>query len=348
MLITLKLDLDSSRAFDIFVDDLSTGIARFGLYLEAAPNGRVMKGAEEVGRVEIWQPPKRILFSWRLANWEPQKLAIIEVLFKTIDRGTQVSVEHRGLESVLGVSDTLGWLASQIIAPFFRVTSPDAIGDWITDRRARRPFGVEARNIYRDPLYHYPNFGVILNELDLKLDDYLVEVGCGGGAFLKKALMSGCRAAAVDHSADMVKLAREENREAITAGKLEIVESGAERLPFGDNTFTCAAMTGVFGFLQDPLGALTELRRVLVKGGRLVLLGSDPSMRGTPAAPEPMASRLLFYDDKEFESLGRSAGFGSVSVVRRDMEQYAKDAGVPEEHLVLFKGPGGPFMIARK
>jgi SAM-dependent methyltransferase len=348
MVTTIRIELDPPRAFGVFVDDLSSGLARLGSLLEARPKGRVMRGTDEVGRVEAWQPNERILLSWQLTTWEPQKSSSIEILFRPIEGGTEVSVEHRGFDGVLSVIDTLGWFAAETIAPFLRATAPDAIGDWITDRRARRPFGAEARDIYRDPLYHYPNFRVILNELNLKPDDYLLEVGCGGGAFLKKALMSGCRAAAVDHSADMVHLAKEVNSGAIAAGKLEIVESPAERLPFSNNTFSCAVMTGVFGFLQDPHGALCELHRVLVEGGRLVLLGSDPAMRGTPAAPEPMASRLHFYDDREFELLGRSAGFDSVRVVRRDMESYAKDAGVPEEQLVLFKGPGGPFMIAHK
>jgi len=74
------------------------------------------------------------------------------------------------------------------------------LGDWITDRRARRPSGPKARVVYRDPLYHRPNLKAILNVLRLTPDDYLLEVGCGGGAFLADALKSGCKAAAVDHS----------------------------------------------------------------------------------------------------------------------------------------------------
>jgi len=63
--------------------------------------------------------------------------------------------------------------------------------------------------------------------LGLRRDDYLLEVGCGGGAFLHDVLGSGCRAAAIDHSADMVRVAREANSEAIEQNRLEIREGDA-------------------------------------------------------------------------------------------------------------------------
>jgi SAM-dependent methyltransferase len=247
----------------------------------------------------------------------------------------------------MGDEDVTGWFASEVAAPFLAAVTPVALGDWITDRRARRPSGPGSREIYRDPIFHYPNFAVILEELALQPTDHLLEVGCGGGALLKEALKSGCRAAAVDHSRDMVHVARETNQDAIVAGRLDVLEAGADTLPFPDATFTCAAMTGVLGFLDDPVAAFREIRRVLGAGGRMVVLGSDPRWRGTPAAPEPMASRLRFYEDHQLEKLARDAGFSSVRVVHRDLEPYARAGGrVPEDLIPMFAG-GEPFLLAR-
>jgi SAM-dependent methyltransferase len=234
-----------------------------------------------------------------------------------------------------------------VLAPLLRVTAPVAFGDWLTDRAARRPSGAQAREVYRRPLYHLPNFRVLLDELALGPDDLLLEVGCGGGAFLHQALESGCRAAAVDHSPEMVRLASEVNEKAIAAGRLELHQASADDLPFDDDRFTAAAMTGVLGFLADPVAALREIRRTLGPGGRLAILGSDPELRGTPAAPEPMASRLRFYDSEQLEQMARAAGFADVRVERRRLGRYAAEAGIPEEHLELFSsGPGARFLFA--
>ena len=61
-----------------------------------------------------------------------------------------------------------------------------------------------------------------------------------------------------------------------------------------------------------------------------------------------MASRLRFYGDDELLQLARDAGFDRAKVVRRVLLPFAQKAGVPEEHLTLFAGPGAPFLLARK
>ncbi len=164
-------------------------------------------------------------------------------------------MEHHEWGRLVGDgSELAGWFAHEVAAPLLQATGPTRFGDWLTDRRARRPSGRQARAIYRDPVYHRPNFRAILKALALTADDYLLEVGCGGGGvFLQDALRSGCKAAAVDHSLEMVTLAREVNRDAIMERRLEVLEAEADRLPYSDAMFTCAVMTGVFGFLPDPV-----------------------------------------------------------------------------------------------
>jgi len=346
---TVEVALAPGRAFDLVVADLADSLARRGMTFESGEGGRIEEGDAAVGRVVAWRPGDRIRVEWRPATWSPEEATEVEIRFEQVAAGTRIVVEHRGWGALLGeAGEIAGWFAGSVAAPLLCAMAPAALGDWITDRHARRPSGPLARATYRDPLYHYPNFRVILAEFALTLTDHLLEVGCGGGALLRDALESGCRAAAVDHSAEMVRLARDQNREAVASGRLDVRQADAAALPFADGTFSCAAMTGVLGFLPDPVAALSEIRRVLRPGGRFVGLGSDPELRGTPAAPEPMASRLRSYGAAELERLARDAGFSQVRVVRRSLEAYAREAGVPDEHLPLFAGPGASFLLARQ
>jgi SAM-dependent methyltransferase len=348
---SIDLDLAPAAAFDALVEELTHSLARVGIRFEPGSGGRVLEGSAEVGKVVSWKPGEGLSLEWRGAAWDPGVATEVNLKLEAAGDGTTVTLEHRGWGRHIGSpAELAGWFAGEVLTPLLRASAPAAFGDWITDRRARRPSGREARATYRDPLYHYPGFRVLLAELALTKDDYLFDLGCGGGAFLKAALESGCRAAGVDHSAEMVRVAAEANQDAVAAGRLEVREAAAAALPFADATFTAATMHGVLGWFPDAVPVLTEIRRVLRPGGRIVLLGSDPEMRGTPAAPEPIASRLHFYDTEQLEELGRRAGFADVRVVRRDLEPFAREAGIPEEHVPLFSGKGGGsrFLLARR
>jgi ubiquinone/menaquinone biosynthesis C-methylase UbiE len=77
-------------------------------------------------------------------------------------------------------------------------------------------------------------------------------------------------------------------------------------------------MSIVFMFLSDPIKVLRECRRVLSPSGRLAVYTTSPALRGTPAAPEPLASRCHFYGDEELAHIARQAGFAAVAVVDDD------------------------------
>ncbi len=327
------------------VEELVTILDKAALRMEPSPNGRVLRGTTEVGRVTEWVPHERVALAWRQESWPTGAETETQLDVEYGEEGTRLTFQCSGI----GLRDGApAWAMTEIVAQLLRATSAAAIGDWITDRSARKPSGPASRATYRDPLYHYPDFLVILEELALTPHDYLLDVGCGGGAFLKQALRSGCRAAGVDHSPEMIAVALESNADAVSSGKLEIFPGEASALPFPDERFTCASMHGVLGFLQEPVKALREVRRVLATGGRAIIAGCDPELRGTVAAPEPMASRLQFYDDSDLHTLARNAGFTTIRVVRRNLEPFAKQVGIPEEHLPLFGMFDTRFLVVRK
>jgi SAM-dependent methyltransferase len=200
----------------------------------------------------------------------------------------------------LGSEDLAAWRDSAL---------PDeAFEDWLTDRVARRPSGPRARRVYGAEDVHDFARRAILDALALGPCDNQLEVGCGGGLLLRDAVAAGARATGLDHSEAMVELARER------APGAEVVLGLAESLPFSAEMFTAVAMSVVFFFLDDPRTVLRGCRRVLRPGGRLAIYTTGPELRGTPAAPEPIASRGHFYSDEALAELGRAAELRDVAV----------------------------------
>jgi SAM-dependent methyltransferase len=204
----------------------------------------------------------------------------------------------------LGEDDAADWQARALTAEHF--------DDWLTDRLARRPAGRRAREVYGADDVHDFARTAILSALRLAAGDRLLEVGCGGGLLLREALGSGASVTGIDHSEEMVRLATER------APGADVSLAEAEQLPFPNRAFTAVAMSVVFFFLITPELALAEARRVLTDGGRIAVYTTSVTLRGTPAAPEPLASRSRFYTDSELAGLATEAGFRDAKVDEQD------------------------------
>ena len=348
-----SLTVTSSPAdtFEWALQELADALYRLGISVELRTGGRIMQGDSLLGSVAEWSPGTSARLTWDPAPWEPG--SEVEVRIRCVpDAGaTRLSWELLGCERLIrgGDAELIGWTASTQIAPALQALSESRFGDWFTDRRVRRPAGRDAETMYQDPTFHWPNFLLILDRLQLTATDRLLEVGCGGGAFLRRALESGCSAVAIDHSPEMVRTARQMNGEAVRSGRARILEAEADRLPVADGEFTCAVSTGVFGFLPDPEGTLREMHRALRPGGRMAVFTGTTALRGTPACPEPMASRIHFYEDAELRAMATRAGFPLSEVQQPPMRSFAERAGLAPDVVEFFDGLGGAqLLLARK
>jgi uncharacterized protein YndB with AHSA1/START domain len=114
--VSVAVEVPPAAAFAIFTEDIdrwwrrglkyrhsasSSGFIR----LEPQLNGRLYESFDapdsahviEVGRVRIWDPPHRLAFTWRNANYAAGEQTDVEVIFAPSASGTLVTVTHRGL-----------------------------------------------------------------------------------------------------------------------------------------------------------------------------------------------------------------------------------------------------------
>jgi uncharacterized protein YndB with AHSA1/START domain len=67
-----------------------------GRLIETREGGKVF----EIGKITAWEPPHRLAFSWRQANFPLDLHTEVEVGFQAVGDETRVSVEHRGFDQM--------------------------------------------------------------------------------------------------------------------------------------------------------------------------------------------------------------------------------------------------------
>jgi SAM-dependent methyltransferase len=195
------------------------------------------------------------------------------------------------------------------------------------DVTAKRPSGWLGKLMYRNPVGHYGFYGTAIEVLQLQPEDAFLEVGCGGGILLDMVLQTVQWACAIDHSPDMVDLARQTNAHALSQRRAKIVQGDAQALPWAGSQFTCAAGVEMLCFLEDPRPALRGLKRVLKPGGRLVFVTSaQPESALLRLLSAPWLTRLHFHANGELASMLRRAGFQAVEVRRVEHSEHTNVA----------------------
>ncbi|HEX5467725.1 MAG TPA: class I SAM-dependent methyltransferase [Gaiellaceae bacterium] len=107
------------------------------------------------------------------------------------------------------------------------------------------------------------------HELVSGLEGEVLEVGAGTGLNLPHYERAE-RVVAVEPDPSMAR--RLHKRAADAAVPIEVVTGSVESLPFPDGSFETVVISFVLCSVDDPAAGLAEVSRVLVPGGRLVLL----------------------------------------------------------------------------
>ena len=157
-----------------------------------------------------------------------------------------------------------------------------------------------------------------LKHLDIKSEDIILDVGCGGGINIKRMAQDAKKVYGIDYSIESVKLSRKVNEKLIGDGMVEIMKGNVKDLPFEDNTFDIVTAFETVYFWPDIEKCFGEVKRVLKPGG-IFLIGMETN--GSDNFIMKFWKHFIdmeMYDDGEISNFLKNNDYSQITVYLRD------------------------------
>jgi ubiquinone/menaquinone biosynthesis C-methylase UbiE len=156
--------------------------------------------------------------------------------------------------------------------------------------------------------------------LDVKPTDLVLDIGFGGGITIEEMVetIDTGKIYGVDFSQAMVDKAKQKFKKLIQAGKVSIEFGDVIQLPFNDQAFDKVCTVNTIYFWNDTSVSLREIRRVMKKGGKLVIsIRSADKMKDLPFTRH----NFKLYSPEDVKHLLVGSGFNNISIDHRDRDE---------------------------
>ena len=116
VLLATRVNATPARAFAAFTEEIGqwwrpNGLFQFTrsrdgvLSFEPGANGRLIETYGDgtvfvVGDVRVWDPPRRLVVTWRHESFAPDQSTELHVRFEEVGAQTRVTVEHFGWDTI--------------------------------------------------------------------------------------------------------------------------------------------------------------------------------------------------------------------------------------------------------
>lgn len=125
----------------------------------------------------------------------------------------------------------------------------------------------------------------MIDALDVQPQEHILEVGMGNGHFARLIVgaAEGVTYVGCDCSDVMVEEAISRNKWLLQEGTVQFHYAWCEEMPYKEGEFDKLCTANTIYFLDDPVAAIREFRRVLKPGGKVFLcFRPERSMRNFP------------------------------------------------------------------
>jgi ubiquinone/menaquinone biosynthesis C-methylase UbiE len=140
-----------------------------------------------------------------------------------------------------------------------------------------------------------------------RVDGQVLDVACGTGHG-SSLLATNCTVTGIDQDGAAVESAQHRVPEA------EFLAASVPPIPFGDASFDAVTSFETLEHIDDDVGFVRELRRILRPGGHLLISTPNRAVTSPNDAVPPNPFHVREYLLSDFVDLARSAGFEKVDI----------------------------------
>ncbi len=164
-----------------------------------------------------------------------------------------------------------------------------------------------------------------LKNLTIGPSESILDIGCGGGANIKRmlALSPDGYAMGVDISSCAISMSEAYNKKAITQERCDLMKICVSSLPFPNGTFSLVTAFNSVPLWPGPARSFRQVWEVLCHGGRFLIVNNEYRDRGDEVIKlSQLSLDMPYYTAEELSYHLRSTGFKDIEVLHEAKRQY--------------------------
>ena len=152
--------------------------------------------------------------------------------------------------------------------------------------------------------------------LKIQSEDVCLDIGCGGGANIRKLLEKSPygRVVGIDYSEISVEKSRKINKAGIESKRCEILQGDVMKLPFRDKTFDVITAFETIYFWPDINEAFKQVYRVLKVSGTFMICNESNGENSKEEKWTKIIQGMKIYNSEQIKKSLEDAGFTDIKI----------------------------------